>query len=320
MVRRIDQPRQDFGRCNAELNVSETDIGSSGDESLKRRLGAFTFILGIAILTAGCVGVRNATSDPIARFASIDLARLPSDLSPVRIALLSDVHVGNVGMRQERLSSIVRTVNAAKPDIVLLAGDFVVGESQEGTAERSHDLDPLGDLRASIGVYAVLGNHDHWTNRDAIQTRLTRAGVQVLENEARKVGPITLVGIGDRFSGHDDIALAAAEARTLGGIPVAFSHSPDLAPDLPEDFPLLLAGHTHCGQMVAPVIGPIVRYSRWQRLYDPKYRCGRIDEVGRTVFVTAGVGSGAVPLRFNAMPDWWLIELKPVQARPGRTS
>lgn len=287
---------------------------------MKRRLGAFAFILGVAILAAGCVGVRNATSVPIARFASIDLEQLPSNSPPIRIALLSDVHVGNIGMSRERLSSIVKSVNAAKPDIVLLAGDFVIGESKEGVAERSYDLDLLGDIRAPGGVFAVMGNHDHWTDRDEIQARLTQAGVKVLENEAIKIGLITLVGIGDRFSGHDDIALAAAKAKMLGGIPVAFSHSPDLAPNLPKDYPLFLAGHTHCGQMVAPLIGPVVRYSRWQRLYNPKYRCGRIDELGRTTFVTAGIGSGAVPVRFNAMPDWWLIELKAAQARSGQTS
>jgi predicted MPP superfamily phosphohydrolase len=287
---------------------------------VKRRLGAFAVILGAALTAAGCVGVRNATSTPEARVASVHLAQLPSNSPPIRIALLSDIHVGNIGMRPERLASIVRSVNAARPDIVLLAGDFVIGESKKGTAERSYDLALLADLRATHGVFAVMGNHDHWTDLDAIQSRLTDAGVQVLENEATTIGPITLVGLGDRFSGHDDIALAAARSKTLGGIPVAFSHSPDLASDLPQNFRLLLAGHTHCGQMVAPVIGPIVRYSKWRRLYDPKYRCGRIDEAGRSIFVTAGVGSGAVPLRFNAMPDWWLVELRGVPKRPAKTS
>jgi uncharacterized protein len=282
---------------------------------VKRRLGAFAVIFGVAILTVGCVGVRNATSIPIARVASMQLAQLPSHSSPIRIALLSDIHVGNIGMSRERLSRIVRSVNAAKPDIVLLAGDFVVGESKEGTAERSHDLAALAGLQAPRGVFAVLGNHDHWTDRVAIHTRLTQARVKVLENEATKIGPITLVGLGDRFSGHDDLALAVARFKRQGGVPIAFSHSPDLASDLPQNFPLLFAGHTHCGQMVAPFIGPIVRYSRWRRLYDPKYRCGRIDEFNRTTFVTAGLGSGAVPLRFNAMPDWWLVELRGASER-----
>ena len=287
---------------------------------MKRRLGAFVAIVSVAILAAGCVGVRNATSTPVERIASVHLSPLPPQSPPIRIALLSDIHVGNIGMTRERLSRIVRSVNAAKPDIVLLAGDFVIGESEEGTAERLQNLAPLADIRAPRGVFAVLGNHDQWTDREAIQTHLTQAGVKVLENEAIKVGPITLVGLGDRFSSSDNIALAAARFKKLGGVPVAFSHSPDLAPDLPQNFHLLFAGHTHCGQMVAPLIGPIIRYSRWRLLYNPRYRCGRIDEVNRTTFVTAGVGSGTVPLRFNAMPDWWLVELRRVPERPRTTS
>lgn len=263
------------------------------------------------LLGIGYTGVRNATSVPIERRAIVNVADLPEGTKPVRIALLSDIHVGNIGMRPERLAGIVQAVNAANPDIVMLAGDFVVGEHKEGTAARALDLAALAKLRAPAGVFAVLGNHDHWTDPDAIRRTLAKAGVQVLENTAVRRGPLALVGIDDRFSGHDDIAHAVARADALGGIPVAFTHSPDLAPDLPARLHILLAGHTHCGQVVAPLIGPIVRYSRGRRLYDPKFRCGRVEDVARVTFVTAGVGSGTLPLRLNAMPDWWLITVRP---------
>ena len=275
------------------------------------KLMAAALVILPGFLTAGCVGFGNAMSVPIERTATVDLAGLPTGTKPVRIALLSDIHVGNLAMKPERLSGIVREVNEAGPDIVVLAGDFIVGERKGGAAERALDLAPLAHLRAPRGVYAVLGNHDHWTDPDAIRRNLAAAKVHVLENTAIKLGPIVLVGIGDRFSGHDDIALSVARADALVGVPVAFTHSPDLAPNLPKRFPVLLAGHTHCGQMIAPFVGPLVRYSQGRRLYDPKYRCGRVDEAGRTTFVTAGVGPGTVPLRFNAMPDWWLVELKP---------
>lgn len=275
------------------------------------KLMASALVISSCLLAAGCVGFGNAMSVPIVRTATVDLSGLPTGTKPVRIALLSDIHVGNLAMKPERLSEIVREVNEAAPDFVVLAGDFIVGERKEGAAERALDLAPLADLRAPRGVYAVLGNHDHWTDPDAIRRNLVAAKVHVLENKAVKLGPIVLVGIGDRFSGHDDIAVSIARADALVGVPVAFTHSPDLAPDLPRSFPVLLAGHTHCGQMIAPFVGPLVRYSQGRRLYDQKYRCGRVNEAGRTTFITAGVGPGAVPLRFNAMPDWWLIELKP---------
>ncbi len=277
----------------------------------KRNLTAMLIVLSIGLLTAGCVGFNNAISAPITREASVALEGLPLEAKPIRIALLSDIHVGNLAMPPERLAQIVARVNAQRPDIVLLAGDFIIGESKTGAAQRAKDLAPLAELRATQGVFAVLGNHDHWTDPGAVRRNLADAGVRTLENEAVRLGAITIVGIGDRFSSHDDIRQASRSAARLGGIAVAFTHSPDLSPDLPKNFPLLLAGHTHCGQMVAPVIGPIVRYHEWKRLYDPRYRCGRIMDEGRLTFVTAGVGPGAVPLRFNAMPDWWLIELKP---------
>jgi len=276
----------------------------------RRKLAAFSLAILAGLLTAGCVGLSNATSVPIQRSTNVSIAELPGDKESIRIALLSDIHVGNLAMRTERLTDIVRQVNEAKPDIVLLAGDFIIGESKAGAAERALDLAPLSGLSAPDGVFAVLGNHDHWTDPEAIRRNLADAGVSVLENEAVRLGGITLVGIGDRFSGHDHIPLAAKRAAAIGGVPVALTHSPDISPDLPKHFRLLLAGHTHCGQMVAPLVGPIVRYSQGQRLYDQKYRCGRIDDTNRSTIVTAGVGPGAVPLRFNAMPDWWMIELR----------
>jgi predicted MPP superfamily phosphohydrolase len=277
----------------------------------KQKLIALSLILLCGLLTAGCVGLNNAVSVPHERRATVHLAGLHRETQPIRIALLSDIHVGNLAMTPDRLSDIVRRVNQAEPDIVVLAGDFIIGESKEGAAERALDLAPLAALRASGGVFAVLGNHDHWTDPDSIRQNLAKAGVQVLENTAVRRGPIAIVGIGDRFSGHDNIAGSAAQAAAVGGVPVAFTHSPDIFPELPQQFSLLLAGHTHCGQMVVPLFGPIVRYSQWRPLYNQKYRCGQIEEGDRSIFVTAGVGPGAVPLRFNAMPDWWLIELNP---------
>ncbi|MDX5984284.1 metallophosphoesterase [Sphingomonas echinoides] len=285
----------------------------------KYKFVAVALALCTGIFATGCVGLHNALSVPVERTTIVELDSWPKNAKPIRIALLSDIHVGNLVMRPERLRSIVDAVNAARPDIVLLAGDFVIGERREGTATRARDLAPLAGLHPPGGVFAVLGNHDHWTDAGAIQARLTHAGVRVLENDAVRRGAITIVGIGDRFSGHDDIARSWQRAASLGGIAVAFTHSPDVVPDLPKTMPVLFAGHTHCGQVVAPWIGPIGRYSRWHRLYDPKYRCGRVDEPGRVTIVTGGVGSGTLPMRFNAMPDWWLIELRARAPRASNT-
>ena len=190
------------------------------------RIALVTVMASLSVLVAGCVGVHNALSDPIRRTADIQLAELPKQSGSVRIALLSDIHVGNFVMTQKRLDRIVSEVNASRPDIVLLAGDFVIGESPDGAAARTLDLAPLKNLRARNGVFAVLGNHDHWTNPEAVQSALRKAGVIVLKNDAVRVGAIAIVGIDDRFSGHDDVARSMRQAEKIGGLPIAFTHSP----------------------------------------------------------------------------------------------
>lgn len=265
----------------------------------------FIFAIGYLVFS----GMKEADAIPIMRTATINLNPYPDNADPVRIALLSDIHVGNAVMDRSKLDSIISAVNAQKPDLILLAGDFIIGESAKGAADRAIQLQQLRSLRAKQGVIAVLGNHDHWTDMVAVRSNLEQANVLILENQAVRFGPLTIMGVGDRFSGHDDIERASKEAGELGGIPIVLSHSPDIAQVLPAQVPLLLAGHTHCGQMIFPIIGQVVRYSHGKRLNDPKYQCGRIDETGRTVIVTGGVGSGALPIRINTVPDWWMITI-----------
>lgn len=188
------------------------------------RLISCGLALTAGLLVTGCVGLHNAMSVPVERMATVRLDALPAGSKPVRIALLSDIHVGNLVMRPDRLRSIVGAVNDAHPDIVLLAGDFVIGEHYAGTAGRAVDLAPLSGLRTPDGVFAVLGNHDHWTDPDAIRASLRRAGVRVLANDAIRRGAITIVGIDDRFSHHDSIVRSARRAAMLGGVPIAFTH------------------------------------------------------------------------------------------------
>jgi hypothetical protein len=266
----------------------------------------------LALLLAG-IGYREAVADPELRRLRIRIAGWPSAAPPMRVVLLSDIHLGGGMMDARRLRRIVGQVNAVHPDLVLMAGDFIVGHDAGGAAERAAGLTaPLSGLRARLGSIAVLGNHDHWTAPAAVRTALARAGVVVLDNAAKRVGPIAILGVDDDYSGHADIARTMAAWQRIGGIPILLSHPPDPVWRLPPGLPLLLAGHTHCGQVVIPGWGPLLRLSpreQWRPLYDPRLRCGLIRLGDRTVIVTAGLGSGTMPLRLGAPPDWWLIEL-----------
>lgn len=280
-------------------------------------------LLILVLLCAAFVswGYANILAAPVERRANVALADWPAGARPIRIALLSDVHVQGPDMPPSRVAAIVRTINAAQPDLVLIAGDLD-GSRTLGTRHYSEAeiAAPLGRLTAPLGVFAVLGNHDHWRGGPAMRRALEAAGIRVLVNQAVRAGPIVLAGADDAHTGHANVAAVTAATEALGGPAVLLTHSPDLVPGLSPRFPLVLAGHTHCGQVVLPLIGTVQSSSR----YGDRYDCGVVRESGRTIIVTAGLGASVVPLRFGAPPDWWMVTLGPAapsaakQANPPR--
>lgn len=257
-------------------------------------------------LFAWCHG--EARADPIVRTARIGLEAWPTGVAPVKVALVSDIHLGNLTMDPARLRRIVGQVNALHPGLIVLAGDFVAGDEKPAARISAPQLvEPLSALRAPLGVVAVLGNHDEETVPDVVTTALRAAGVTVLDNSAVVRGPLVLGGIGDVYTNHADTAKTLKAVRALNGVPIAISHGPDIRHYLGKDIGVLLSGHTHCGQIQLPQIGVYYRGSY------PPYRCGLVREPGMITIVTAGVGTSILPLRYNAPPDLWMIELGPIE-------
>ena len=273
----------------------------------KSLLGLLALVLAMGGLYL--YGRAEALSDPIVRTATVRLPNWPAGTKPVRAVLISDIHIGGPGMDAARLDRIVDQINALKPDIVLIAGDFIYGHDAQGAKMFGPALvAPLAKLHPPLGVVAVLGNHDHWTGADAVRSALAQARVTVLDNDASPRGPIVIGGAGDDYSNHTDLGATLAKMRQFEGARIILTHSPDIAPMLPNDVRLLLAGHTHCGQVVLPLWGPVSDVSR----YGARYRCGLVVEPGRATIVTAGLGtSGPAAVRLNAPPDLWLITLGP---------
>lgn len=164
---------------------------------------------------------------------------------------------------------------------------------------------PLARLRPRLGTFAVLGNHDHWADAPGARRALARAGIRLLENDAAVAGPLVIGGLGDDFTRRDDLPLTLVTMRTLPGIPILLGHSPDPFAELDGEPTLMLAGHTHCGQIAPWPIGPIVTESR----YGTRYACGIVREGGKVLVVTAGLGTSGLPLRMGAPPDLWLLAL-----------
>jgi predicted MPP superfamily phosphohydrolase len=211
-------------------------------------------------------------------------------------------------MPPSRLVRLVDRMNALAPDLVLLAGDFV---SDRRFSTRRYPLReavaPLAALRAPLGRIAVLGNHDHWRNAAEARAALAAAGIRLLDNDAVTAGPLAIGGLDDAYTRHHDLPATLARLRALAGAKILLSHSPDPFAKLPADIPLMLAGHTHCGQIVLPLIGPLETASD----YGDRYVCGIVRERGQTLVVGAGLGTSIVPLRIGAPPDMWLLELGP---------
>lgn len=268
-------------------------------------------ILLVPLLLCGAIalyGFLEARADPVVRTATIRLPHWPAGQRPVRAALVSDIHVGNAVMDAARLGRIVDQVNALHPDIVLLAGDFIAGHGERNGREDSRSLvAPLSRLRAPLGVVAVPGNHDWWTDPVAVTRALREAHVTVLSNRAVERGPLAIGGIDDETTHHDRPTETIAAMRALPGAPVLMTHSPNFASARLAGAPLLLAGHTHCGQIVLPGIGPVAPLMPLLR----QRLCGLYREPGLAVVVTGGVGTSVAPLRIGAPPDLWLLTLGP---------
>lgn len=281
--------------------------------ALRRTLTVLCGVLLLMVVFAGW-GYYSARADPIVRRATISLPHWPTGKPPITVALLSDIHIGSPATDAARLARVVDQINALHPDLVLIAGDFIAGhEVAAGRRYAAQLTRPLAKLHARLGTVAVLGNHDHWTSPEAVRTALQAAGIRVLANEAVERGPVAVVGIDDGYTGHADVGTSLAAANSLSGARIVLSHTPDTAKGLPPgSAALVLAGHTHCGQAMIPLIGPaVINSPRLHRpLYEPRYRCGIIRDPGRIVVVTGGIGA-SLPLRYSAPPDIWLMIIGP---------
>ncbi len=273
-----------------------------------RRSLVVALLLAAALLAGGYA---VATSDPAVRRAYIAMPDWPAPAPPVRLVLISDLHVQGPDMPPERLGRIVAQINELKPDLVLIAGDLI---SEKRLGQRPYTmaqaLRPLGGLKPALGSVAVLGNHDHWYDAPGAIAALKRAGVTILANDAVRIGPLAVGGLDDDFTGHSDLPRTLGRLQAFGGARLLLSHSPDPFLGVPSSVSLMLAGHTHCGQVSPPLIGPIKTMSK----YGKRYACGLIREGGKTLVVGAGLGTSGIPLRFGAEPEMWLLTLGP--ARP----
>lgn len=268
-------------------------------------------LLILAAIAFLAFGYRTAVQMPVERKLDMGLTDWPAGAPPMRVVLLSDLHVVGPDTPPERIARVVARINALEPDLVLIAGDLL---SYRDAATRLYSpaetVAPLKGLRAKYGVVAVPGNHDYDVHgRTTLPPFLEAAGVTVLRNQAVRRGALTIAGADDIHPGQFRYDLMDAAARKLPGPTIVLSHSPDIAAWIPPRYGVVLAGHTHCGQIAIPFYGPVLTASH----YGQRFGCGLVREGNRLVVVTAGIGSSVVPLRYFAPPDFWVLTLGPVR-------
>jgi predicted MPP superfamily phosphohydrolase len=234
---------------------------------------------------------------------AIHLRRLPKAFDGFRIVHLSDVHHSAFTSR-DQVARAVETANRLKPDIIALTGDYI--SHDRSFAAPCAEL--LGRLRARYGVYAVLGNHDHWTDAALITDLFRAEGINILVNQGmrfeQKNAAFWLAGVDDTMVGLEDISLALAGSSD-DEMKLLLAHNPIILRRAARaGVDLVLSGHTHGGQVAL----------RSERGAKGRPRRRMLQGLGRQgdtqIYVTRGVGTVILPVRYGCPPEVSLLELR----------
>ena len=253
--------------------------------------------MGIPMLIAGLAGIWRLRVER----HTLKLRRWPVALDGLRVAHLSDLHLGPPYSRSV-LRRALAAVRVFQPDIVLLSGDFV-----HTTAHLPMLREMLHGVAAPLGVFACLGNHDYWDDPAAVARMLTECGVDVLINEHRVVcwrgESLVVAGVADPWQADADLPRALAGAPA--DLPVLLlAHGPDfISTAARHKVALQLSGHAHAGHINLPLLGALV-LPRWGVNYP--HGSFTVEESG--LYVSRGLGG--LPFRLGATPEVALLTLE----------
>jgi len=236
------------------------------------------------------------------------------ELSGLKVAVASDWHFTKRPlwrvMTVNRAEEIVSRINASHPDIILLPGDFIADHDYKPTTAATAEDEiaaVLGQLKAPMGVYAVLGNHDWWHDGKKFKDALVKNGIQVIENDAipLKVKGAWIVGLGDDFTGHANAKLAF-KSLPKNAPALILMHDPAVFSEFPDDLNAVsFAGHTHGGQVYLPWLGALVVPGRAPN----RWAYGWVKHNSNLMYVTSGLGVSILPVRFNMRPEWVMFTI-----------
>jgi len=240
----------------------------------------------------------------------LKLPRLPRAFSGLRIAQISDIHMGS-WMNLNRFQQLADLIVAQKPDLLLITGDFLFGHNfNEASRGDLNDLiTVLSPLAATLPSFAVLGNHDYWTNSEAVRKMLFSCGITDLTNTvftlSREGENLHLCGVDDVWEGNvrlEDVLSQLSDDSAA----ILLAHEPDFADTsaVTGRFDLQVSGHSHGGQVVIPFYGPPILPYLGQKYPSGLYKVGDMFQ-----YTNRGVGTGMLAVRLNCSPEITLFIL-----------
>lgn len=246
----------------------------------------------------------------VIRRQTISISNWPRELNGLRVAVLSDIHVNGTWIDEKKLRSIVERTNELQPELIVILGDYIAYDGLMSRRVLPKEFGPiLKGFSAPHGVYSVLGNHDWWHDGEEVRAALEQNGLKVLDDEVVQISPrgrsMYLAGFSDlwtRSPKPDDMIANVPMGEPL----IALTHNGDIFPRVPQRVQLLLAGHTHGGQVRLPLIGSVVSSSRMGE----RYERGHVFENGHHLFVTTGIGTSILAVRFGVPPEIVLLTLQ----------
>jgi len=287
------------------------------------------FIYGLLILSVffGFLAFWALIVEPsrlVVNVYKINLKKWTPRLNGFKIVALADIHGGANFVTEARIREIVQLTNQQNPDLIVLLGDYVSRQTFDRTKLNmplETVFDNLKGLKGKFGVFAVIGNQDNAFGNNKVRNEIERIGYQVLENEAvtifdngepiRLVGTIDALQINNWVDYSEEVKKAIGQLSVSEGKVIVLSHNPDailsmtgelsISPDLS----LFIVGHTHGGQCRFPIIGaPYV-----PTMLGQKYAAGHIYDHGIDTFISSGIGTSTLPVRFGVPPEISVLEL-----------